>query len=266
MDKGEKIGFVTFADILGWKGIWRDQNKVNPIQMLLKIKEQLDDAKEKELINILKNKVGSIHYDYEVKGTDRHITDLSKLKENITVFLKGKSKDREAIEIFFNENEITVEIELISDTFVITSSSNNRIEELILHAKLNLYLISCCLDNKLLIRGATSYGVYVKEKMVYVGPAIDEAAAWHEQGEEVGIFLTPSAYLNFKDNSIDSVLELRKPNLKVSNFETFVVDWRSCKDKFVSIAKNESPILPDISKKFTNTIDYLTSKRKKIDV
>ena len=35
--------------------------------------------------------------------------------------------------------------------------------------------------------------------MVYIGQAVDEAASWHEKGEEIGIFYTPSARLKLDE-------------------------------------------------------------------
>ena len=40
-----------------------------------------------------------------------------------------------------------------------------------------------------LIRGATSYGECYNKDMVYIGQAVDEAASWHEKGEEIWNFL-----------------------------------------------------------------------------
>ena len=71
---------------------------------------------------------------------------------------------------------------MISDTYVIYTKEQE------LSNKLSKRLIELCLVNDLLIRGATSYGKFYNNDMVYIGQTVDEAASWHEMGEEIGVF------------------------------------------------------------------------------
>jgi len=140
----EKLeGFLIFADILGWKGIWKKQDK----------------------------------------------KDIA----NVTFFIKNileKEFDKELEEKKYN-------ISLISDTFIVFS------KELELSNNLSKKLIELCLENDLVIRGAISYGECYNKDTVYVGPAVDEAASWHDEGEEIGIFCTPSAKKEIINNKYD---------------------------------------------------------------
>ncbi len=146
----ELEGYLTFADILGWKGIWKNQN-----------------TKEEKVDTL-----------------------------NTLLFIKNKLEEE------FKEKKENYKINLISDTYVIYT------KEAELSNKLSKRLIELCLVNNLLIRGATSYGKFYNNDMVYIGQAVDEAASWHEKGEEIGIFYTSSARLstNLSDNELEKYL------------------------------------------------------------
>ena len=207
------IGYLTFADILGWKGIWQKQNtpngKINYAECLFSIK------------NSLKNK--------------------------------------------FNNEQNFYNINLISDTFVIFSEDFKQSNEL------SKNLIEQCLEKGLLIRGATSYGECYNKDMVYVGQAVDEAASWHEKGEEIGIFYTSSAKLNIKLNDVELekyFLINDEVNTKIGKIKTYFINWynKTTEQNFYEIMKKEI-IYPEISLKYFNTENRLNkilhSKKKK---
>jgi len=195
-------GYLTFADILGWKGIWKKQNS--------------DDEKVDTL--------------------------------NTLLFIKHKLEEE------FKEEEENYKINLISDTYVIFSKNFQ------INGRLSKRLIELCLKNDLLIRGATSYGKFYNNDMVYIGQAVDEAASWHEKGEEIGIFYTSSAKLSIKEeNSIEYELKnsyLKKGTIKtkLGEIKTYYINWynKETKKDFYRIMKDEV-ISPDISSKYLNT-------------
>ncbi|WP_324284462.1 tetratricopeptide repeat protein [Fusobacterium polymorphum] len=172
-EKPKKLeGYLIFADILGWKGIWKKQDK----------------------------------------------KDIA----NVTFFIKNileKEFDRELKEKKYN-------ISLISDTFIVFS------KEWELSNKLSKKLIELCLENDLVIRGAISYGECYNKDTVYVGPAVDEAASWHDEGEEIGIFCTPSAKQEIINNDYDLPEDFIK--LKSGEINTFFINWynKETKKKF----------------------------------
>ena len=201
-------GYLTFADILGWKGIWKKQNsdneKVDTLNTLLFIKNKLEEE------------------------------------------FKEQRKD---------ENNDNYKIDLISDTYVIYS------KELELSNKLSKRLLELCLINGLLIRGATSYGKFYNNDMVYIGQAVDEAASWHEKGEEIGIFYTSSARLskNLSDNELEKYLLINdEVNTKIGKIKTYFINWYNdiTERNFYSIMKNEV-INPEYSLKYFNTENRL---------
>lgn len=195
-------GYLTFADILGWKGIWKKQNS--------------DDEKVDTL--------------------------------NTLLFIKHKLEEE------FKEEEENYKINLISDTYVIFAKNFQ------INNKLSKRLIELCLKNDLLIRGATSYGKFYNNDMVYIGQTVDEAASWHEMGEEIGIFYTSSAKLSInEENPIEYELKnsyLKKGTIKtkLGEMKTYYINWYSKETKkdFYRIMKDEV-ISPDISSKYLNT-------------
>ena len=172
-DEPQKLeGYLIFADILGWKGIWKKQDKKNIASVTFGIKSILE-----------------------------------------------KEFDRELKEKKYN-------VSLISDTFIVFS------KEWELSNKVSKKLIELCLENDLVIRGAISYGECYNKDTVYVGQAIDEAASWHDEGEEIGIFCTPSAKQEIINNDYDLPEDFIK--LKSGEINTFFINWynKETKKKF----------------------------------
>ena len=207
------MGYLTFADILGWKGIWQKQNTPN----------------------------GKVSY----------VEILFSIKNNL--------------KIKFNNEKNFYNINLISDTFVIFSEDFKQSNEL------SKNLIELCLEKGLLIRGATSYGECYNKDMVYVGQAVDEAASWHEKGEEIGIFYTSSAKLSKNLSDVElkkSFLINNEVNTKNGKIKTYFINWynETTEKNFYEIMKKEI-IYPEISLKYFNTEnrlkEILHSEKKK---
>ena len=196
-------GYLIFADILGWKRIWKKfplgEEKIDIVNRLLTIKNELKD------------------------------------------------------EITTKNNSCS--INLISDTFIIYSKTFE------ISSKISKKLMELCLENNLVIRGAISYGECYNRDTVYLGPAVDEAASWHDVGEEIGIFYTPSARLSMQNKIDFKNFNLLKGDIKLKSgkLETFFINWydeEKNKDNFYNIMKNEI-ITPDISLKYFNTENRL---------
>ena len=204
LESGQEVlkGYLTFADILGWKGIWKKQNS------------------EEEKVDTL----------------------------NTLLFIKSKLEEE------FKDEKENYKINLISDTYVVFAKNFQ------INNKLSKRLIELCLKNDLLIRGVTSYGKFYNNDMVYIGQTVDEAASWHEMGEEIGIFYTSSAKLSIdEENPIEYELKnsyLRKGTIKtkLGEIKTYYINWYNKKTKkdFYRIMKDEV-ISPDISSKYLNT-------------
>ena len=129
------------------------------------------------------------------------------------------------------ENEIKSQnsicnMNLISDTFIIYSQSFE------MSKNLSKKLMTLCLEKELPIRGAISYGECYNKDTVYVGQAVDEAASWHDEGEEIGIFYTPSAKQEIIKNKYNLPEDFIK--LKSGEIKTFFINWynKETKKKF----------------------------------
>ena len=199
--KGLEEGYLIFADILGWKGIWK---KYNSNEERIRIATKLLDIRD-----ILKK---------EIK------------EENSS-------------------------INLISDTFIV-SSNNYEMSN-----KISKRLIEECLKNSFVIRGTISFGEYYNKDTVYIGPAVDEAASWHDVGEEIGIFYAPSARLSIKlkDNELKECHLINdEVFIKNRKIKTYFINWYSEENKknFYNIMRNQI-ITPDISSKYFNTEEKL---------
>ena len=136
---------------------------------------------------------------------------------------------------------------LISDTFIISSNDFEIIKEI------SKKLIEECLKNNLVIRGAISYGECYNKDTVYVGQVVDEAASWHDEGEEIGIFCTPSAKQEIINNDYDLPEDFIK--LKSGEINTFFIDWynKETKKKFDELFKTIDKTSIKVYLKYLNT-------------
>lgn len=284
MESRNNRGYVTFADILGWKGIWQFKRRISPVDSMLKIRRDMNDyitvIKKKYNGHLIQNEMGKFFDDDSKRIILDKIKRSSRSFEDILLpFIKTK-EEKKAIISEWDKFKIDISLELISDTFVITSSGENSSYELFLHALLVQSLIVACLKNGLLIRGATSYGEYYKQDLIFVGPAIDDSASWHELGEEIGIFLTPKGLFNFENDEIDirkfhikedlleNIIFKCRPAIKTQTYETYMIDWSNGAAGFNKILLEYSTILPDIQNKVLfskKRLVELIAKKEKIN-
>lgn len=156
----------------------------------------------------------------------------------------------------------------ISDTIVITSKGEKSESSLLLHAKLSSKIVVECLKRKLFIRGATGWGEFSQKDNIFVGPAIDETASWHELADWIGVMQTPSAkYESICPNGTGFSMTKYSVPLKKGKFETRCIDWPSellieQGDKYTAelflrdIFVEQSPIFPSIAPKYENTLAF----------
>ena len=281
MELEYSIGFVTFADVLGWKGIWQTNNYKDPVNSLIEIKDTISESislMNKRYFEYLLNDEIKDYVDSNLKRDMLYYIFRRNLGVNEAINKTYKSKDNlDKFKVLIDTYLVSIKIDLISDTFIITSNSKNRPYEFYLHMLICQRLILECLKQKLLVRGATSYGDYYNKELVFIGPAIDDSASWHEMGEEIGVFLTPKAMFMIKDidlsrvelaigdSNIFDIITLGEPKMKVNTFKTLLVDWYDGKEYFNSIISGYPTILPEIHKKILHSnsrLDYFEKHRK----
>jgi hypothetical protein len=121
------------------------------------------------------------------------------------------------------------------------------------------------IDQGIPVRGATSYGEFETTDNIFVGKAIDEAAAWHEQSDWIGVHLTPSAEFVFLPSKHTNLwIKHGPPNKSHVSWKPHCVNWVSglsggnieieiIKSKFRQLG----PIVPEITGKFINTLGFI---------
>jgi hypothetical protein len=122
-------------------------------------------------------------------------------------------------------DERAVRVESISDTIVLsTPGAANAM--LWLHGAICQVAICASIDSDIPVRGATCYGEYETDDRIMVGPAIDEAASWHESTDWIGVVQTPTAYMSYSDVvGLPRVWASDTAPLKAGRLETYCVDW-----------------------------------------
>ncbi len=210
-------GVVTFLDVLGWKGIWK--NKERSIDILSNL---ISDIKKEA------KRIQTISVNNEEKGVGLKITILS-----------------------------------ISDTIVFLSSGT--VKDIIpMHTELCRWAIKEGLERGLPLRGAISCGEYENTKNIIIGPAVDEAASWHESTDWIGVILTPSAKFALKGELPRYVVEYdRIPFKKTVKGLTWCVDWEYNNwDELYRKFFEKGPHMQDVASKYLNTLIFLERNRK----
>ncbi len=165
---------------------------------------------------------------------------------------------------------------IVSDTIVISTDANptNAQDALELHGLLCERAIPESIEKGIPVRGATSFGEFLidDQENIFVGKAIDEAASWHETGEWIGVFMSPSAAYSF-DPSKSKVWTVCNPPLKNGlKLNTYAVQWfhpdLNIQDDLLVLKRHfslMSPIVPEFVTKFQNTIEFVEKIRNVID-
>lgn len=160
-----------------------------------------------------------------------------------------------------------IKVQSISDTIAIfTTCNENEISKAIeSHGELCQRLIPESIRAGLPMRGATAYGNFEISDNIFVGKAVDEAASWHEQGNWIGVNLTPSAEFVFCKNAPRSAWVSYRAPIKIStNWEPHCVNWlkdwtdferekKAVREEFLSMG----PIVPEVAPKFINTLAFI---------
>lgn len=164
-------------------------------------------------------------------------------------------------------DDSATEIKSISDTIAIftpvrkpsEAETQKAIEH---HGRLCVRAICDSIVNHIPVRGATSVGTFELNQDMFVGRAVDEAAGWYEQGDWIGVHLTPSA--DFCFDACGSVKWVRYvAPLKSGPWQTTCARWRPLWDADAGDAAalrthftEMGPLTPDISSKFINTLRF----------
>jgi hypothetical protein len=129
--------------------------------------------------------------------------------------------------------------------------------------------------NGFLLRGAVSFGEYYQGQggRILVGPAVDEAAEWHEQVDWAGIVLTPSAgrtfipdaIPNFQSRSSGLFLDYPVPMKSGGSSSLWAFNWpQTNRDSILAMVDRHfmrPPVTPAVARKRQNTLDFFQYSR-----
>jgi len=218
-------GAITFLDVLGWKGIWTREVGAAPIAKLKRVIQAAREAVEPVLQEVL---------------------DHCKSSRGMTA-----------------EN---IRVECISDTIVLIARGAPE-PTLWVNARICQEIVCRSIEESIPVRGATCYGRYQAddEERIMVGPAVDEAASWHEELDWIGVVQTPCAHMYCVDSSIAGlVIYDQIPAKNVRCGSLYCVDWtgrwgdlhpegaRSLRSYFGSMG----PLDTSIAGKYLNTLAF----------
>ncbi|KEK17916.1 hypothetical protein BAMA_10565 [Bacillus manliponensis] len=212
-----QTGAVSFLDVLGWKGIWKD----NP-DSLRKLEKMINGVKKEAA------EITSLEFEGfpELRGIN---TDVLSISDTIAIFTPGDAD-----------------------------------KALSIHAKICKYIIPESIKNNIPVRGATSYGEYSRKGNIMIGPAIDEAASWHEATNWIGVILAPSGQFELRNEDMYNWIEYDKIPFKnrVPGLNR-CVDWEMDEEEAVKQFKSMGLFVPGIAEKYLNTYEFMKSKNNR---
>lgn len=161
--------------------------------------------------------------------------------------------------------DMKIKVLSISDTIVFLTDTES-ITALSFHAQLCSWILEYALSKKLPLRGAISYGEFTESENIMLGPAIDEAAAWHESTDWIGVILTPSAKMYVRNEKIPYIIDNYDniPFKKANKTLKHCVDWSfSIEDGLYDIFLEKGPHMPEVAPKYLNTLEFLKWRKKR---
>lgn len=174
------IGVVAFLDILGTKGVWKN----DPHGHLRNVTGLYD--RFKRLVNYAK---------MELETTSKKL-----------------NLDAEKFSVDFETFSDTIIVSSYSKWLPLSDYDNHRRLEthLLFSAILLIGIMHYAIDKKIYLRGSLSVGKIYKKDKIFIGPAVDEAACDFEQSNWIGISLTPHAASLIDSSSPSTVSSILK--------------------------------------------------------
>lgn len=152
----------------------------------------------------------------------------------------------------------------ISDTIVLLTSGKAS-EVLPVHGFICQSLLCESIKLGIPIRGATTYGSFsASSGTILVGPAVDEAASWHEALDWIGVILTPTAEYTWSPTSPWFQYK-RAPVKLLGTKRLWCVDWRSNglkSEEIKELFAKAGPLDTTIAGKYMNTVEFFNYSDK----
>lgn len=167
------------------------------------------------------------------------------------------------------------EVKSISDTIALFTREDDPSRALALHARLCSKAICSSIWKRIPLRGASSFGLYSVSENIMIGPAVDEAAYWHEAVSWIGVILTPSALFSTNMELPRGWCIYQPPFKDNSTWQTGCVEWyknwavkKTGYERLKTLSNifyAMGPLIPGIAQNYTNTIDFFRHFNKSAD-
>lgn len=157
------------------------------------------------------------------------------------------------------DHSIKTHVISISDTIAILTEGD-AISTIQIHAKICNEILPISVKYRIPLRGAISYGNYKFKNNVMVGPAVDEAASWHESTDWIGVILTPTAqvHLPYEDLKHPIVSYNKIPFKKSFKPLNTCVHWQLFEHTSkTNLILDMGPLVPEVAGKYLNTFEFL---------
>lgn len=154
--------------------------------------------------------------------------------------------------------DISIKVMSISDTIALFTEGKAE-TAIRLHAELCSWILRYALEQGFLLRGAISCGKFDESSNVMIGPAVDEAAAWHESTDWIGVILTPSAQMYLKNKNIDFIVCYDKiPFKRAIKYLDKCVKWDyGDRENLYNVFIQKGPHMQEVAPKYLNTLEFL---------
>lgn len=187
-----------------------------------------------------------------VRELDKKAEDITNKYSEKDTNLRGKTKPTVVLSI--------------SDTIAVFTSAKPEVA-IKIHSEICSWALEYALDLELPLRGAISYGQYTIADNIMLGYAVDESASWHESTEWIGVVLTPSAQIELPEerNGFDCIVQYDRIPFKTGIGQLcYCVQWSfNNKKRLYEVIKSKGPLVPGISQKYLNTLNFFESLVKK---
>lgn len=198
--------------------------------------------------------------EYALSNLKDIVKESSNIAEKYTKQLNEKYK-----QLYVNKDTVETKVVSISDTIVLLSIADDEFKDAIeLHARICSKIIEYALSKGIPLRGAISYGKFNESDRIMVGPAIDEAAAWHESTDWIGVILTPSAQFYLGNIYVKNVITYKNiPFKKGTRGLNKCVSWDyGDRDRLNKLFIDKGPHMQEIAPKYLNTLEFLNRDKK----
>lgn len=166
----------------------------------------------------------------------------------------------------------TTKLISVSDTIALFTEGQPD-AALQLHGRVCAQAVCSSIQKKIPLRGATCYGDYTVDEQnginLMIGPAVDEAASWHEATDWIGMILSPSAYLALYGAETGHWVDIKnhRPPIKGGDkVRTLCLNWCSewigDEKSLMDIFRVMGPFHAGVASKYSNTLEFFRASRQ----